>query len=91
MWSASTTIREQNVSARLTSCVTAMQAVSVRRFLAKQAETLQLLIDVEKGRRLVEEQQPGRLRQAGGQQHALPLAAAERGDPPVAELAGSPT
>ena len=54
--------------------------------LAQQREAVQLLIDVEVRRRLVEQQQLRRLREAGREQHALPLAAAQRLHQAVAKL-----
>ena len=83
---ASTISRVQNVSARLTSCVTASAAPAPVRFLPEQREAVQLLIDVEKRRRLVEQHHLRLLRQARGQEHALPFAAAQRPERPPAEL-----
>ena len=44
------------------------------RLLLEQGEAMQLLIDIEKGRRFVEQKQLRLLCQAGGQQHSLPFA-----------------
>ena len=54
--------------------------------LAQQREAMQLLIDVEVRRRLVEQQQLRRLREAGGEQHALALAAAQRLHQAIAQV-----
>ena len=56
-----------------------------RRLVAQQAEAVQLLIDVEKRRRLVEQQERRLLREARGKQHPLALAAAQRGDAAIAK------
>ena len=83
---ASTISRVQNVSARLTSCVTASAGAAAVGFLPQQREAVQLLIDVEKRRRLVEEQHARLLREAGGEEHALAFAAAQRPERTPAEL-----
>ena len=63
--------------------------------VAQHVETMQLLIDVEERRRLVEQQQPRALRETRGKQNALALAAAERrqryaGGTPGSRTAASP-
>ena len=61
-------------------------------FGPQHAEALQLLIDVEKRRRLVEQQHARPLREAGGEEDALALAAAQRGQraPPELEAVAPP-
>src|ERR1700761_4267140 len=54
-----------------------------RGLLAQYAEAVQLLFDVEKGRRLVEQEDGGVLCQTRSHEHALPLSSAERMKRPV--------
>ena len=82
-------MRVQNVSARLMSCVTARHAAPSIDLGAQNREALELLIDVEIRRRLVEKQQARTLRETRREEHALPLTAAERAHDTPAELRDS--
>lgn len=60
--------------------------LTTRRFLPQYCETMQLLLNVKKGGRLVQENYRSVLSEARSEQHALPLAAAEGAEQAVAML-----
>ena len=78
--------RLQNAEAMFRSWVAATSVTPRSVQLAQHALNRQLMLQIKKHRRLIEQQHPGLLRQRAGQDNELPLAATQGAERPVGEM-----